>query len=875
MVMFCSIVTAATRAQAQVMAESARRHHPDARVMVVLEGAGALAGPHGYEIADVDAGASIAQLLSHALQHSETAVYLDPGVWVRDSLTPLFDAAEAQGVALVPRVFALPGDDRRPNYSDLASAGELSPALVAVRRGDASAEFLDWWAHRAPDSEISDGRWLGLAAKQFPFVVILRDAGCNVSYWNLHERPLGRAGGTVTAAGQALRSIHFAGFRPDRPYWLSEAADRVRVIDDPVLSELCGEYAELVRDAGWSPPRRQLGDVQRLGNGQRVDHLVRALWERGLDDGLDFGDPLSAGAADDFVAWMREPAEHGGASGVNRYLLLAYQSRPDLQRTFPDLDGIDGTGLINWAWQHGRHEVFSELLPTRADADAATHGFSVGVNVIGYLGETMGLAEAARLYVRSLTAAGVPVSTTAVTPDLPVEESQKTISRYGSNVYENVRSSVVPSFNLACLNADHLAELIRLRGEEILEGRPTIGQWGWETDILPPSWAGAYPFVDEVWVYSSFMAENLGRLLPMPVVVVPPAVIAPDPSGAELPIARDDRFTFLFMLDFFSTLRRKNPLGLIDAFTRAFAPDEGPRLIVKTINARFREQAADELRFRVRDRPDVELFDGYLDTAQKAALLKRADCYVSLHRSEGFGLPLAESMSLGTPVIATGYSGNTDFMTPHNSYLVDWAPTRVGPECEIYPANGTWAEPDVEHAAELMRHVWEHPDEAAARGARAQAEVTERYAPTVTGTIARARLERLQDAGTPGSPATAPAPSESLAAVERALASFDLRQGLPPVPAGAPGLLRRAVLRLLLPFTYHEREVDRGIVRAMSELRSELASERAQARSARVRLRRVEEALERANGAGPQAPAGGEEASICIRGPSELRAGDR
>ena len=199
------------------------------------------------------------------------------------------------------------------------------------------------------------------------------------------------------------------------------------------------------------------------------------------------------------------------------------------------------------------------------------------------------------------------------------------------------------------------------------------------------------------------------------------------------------------MLDLFSTLQRKNPLGLIEAFTRGFAPGEGPRLIVKTINARFRTQAAEELRYAAGGHPDVEFVDDYLEPRQKSALIARADCYVSLHRSEGFGLPLAEAMALGTPVIATGYSGNTDFTTPFNSYLVDFAPTNVGPDCEIYPPHGTWAEPDLDHAAELMRRVWQHPQESSAKAQRARAEIVRDYAPKVVGEIARGRLERLSD----------------------------------------------------------------------------------------------------------------------------------
>ena len=854
MVTFCSLVTPATRAQARVLADALRAHHPDARVLASApEGLDV----EGTQMVKIDGEPSIPALLAHSLEDAETVVYLDPQVLVYESLSPFIAAAPPGGVALVPRVGSLPDDGLRPDYAALLDAGEITPAMIAVSRGDASGVFLEWWLRRREEGEISDGRRLSLAHEQLPGIAVVPDPGYAVSYWNLHERPLARDGERVTASGSLLRTAYFGGFRPDRPYWLSEDGTRVRVIDDPVLSELCGEYAERVLAAGWAPPLRELGGMQRLGNGQRVDHLMRALWSEATQSGHDFGDPLTAPAAEAFVAWMTEPAQRGGAEGVNRYLYAAYLTRPDLQREFPNLDSGDGHRLVAWAWQHGRREVLAELVMAKDGPGAATAEPPLGINVIGYLGETLGLAEAARLYIAALQAAGVPVSTTAVTPDLPVEESAKTITRYGSRGYTDLRSGVEPTFNLACLNGDHLAELVRLRGIEVLEGLPTIGQWGWETDVLPPSWTPAFDLVEEVWVYSRFMAENLGRLVPMPVVVVPPAIVAPDATDAELPVVFDDRFTFVFMLDFFSTLPRKNPLGLVDAFTRAFAPGEGPRLLLKTINARFRPQAADELHHRAAGRPDIDFFDEYLDPAQKALLLQRADCYVSLHRSEGFGLPLAEAMSLGTPVIATGYSGNTDFTTPHNSYLVDWKLSQVGPGVEIYPPEGRWAEPDIDHAAALMRHVWEHPDQARAHGARARDDIAEHYAPAVTGAIARARLERLhelrQDAAVPmraRGPGTAGG-SATLQRVEAALSKFDLRSGLRPAPGGAAGLMRRTVLRLMLPFTFHEREVDRSLVEAVRELGSELGIERARGLRERARIRDVEARLERLQAAHP------------------------
>ena len=281
----------------------------------------------------------------------------------------------------------------------------------------------------------------------------------------------------------------------------------------------------------------------------------------------------------------------------------------------------------------------------------------------------------------------------------------------------------------------------------MLARRPTIGQWAWETDVLPDDWLPAFQFLEEIWAFSTFVGDNLGRLSPVPVVVVPMAVVVPDAAGTQLPVARDDRFTFLFMFDFFSTLRRKNVAGMIEAFARAFAPGEGPRLLLKTINGRLRPDAEAEVRRKVAAHPDIELVDAYLDPAQNAALLARADCYVSLHRSEGFGLTIAESMALGTPVIATGYSGNTDFTTPQNSYLVNWTPTRVGPECEIYPAEGSWAEPDLDHAAELMRRVWQRPR----RGAREGRSGARGYPPSL-----RSRGRRTRGPGSPGAPGRRP-----------------------------------------------------------------------------------------------------------------------
>jgi glycosyltransferase involved in cell wall biosynthesis len=136
--------------------------------------------------------------------------------------------------------------------------------------------------------------------------------------------------------------------------------------------------------------------------------------------------------------------------------------------------------------------------------------------------------------------------------------------------------------------------------------------------------------------------------------------------------------------------------------------------------------------------------DRSLDSRERDALVAGCDCYVSLHRSEGFGLTLAECMALGKPVIGTAFSGPADFMTDENSYPVPFELTRVGADCEIYPADGTWADPDLRRAAELMRRVVEDPGEAAEKGARAMRDVERMYSPAAIGELIRARLEQLR-----------------------------------------------------------------------------------------------------------------------------------
>jgi hypothetical protein len=283
------------------------------------------------------------------------------------------------------------------------------------------------------------------------------------------------------------------------------------------------------------------------------------------------------------------------------------------------------------------------------------------------------------------------------------------------------------------------------------------------------------------------------------------------------------------MFDFHSVIERKNPMAAIEAFRHAFEPGSGASLVIKSINRTSKLDDYDRLRFAARGHPDIHLIDRYVSPSEKDAMLAAADCYVSLHRSEGFGLTPAEAMYLGKPVIATGYSGNLDYMTPDNSYLVDYTLCPIGPGNFPYPADGEWAEPDLDHAARLMREVAGDPAAAEPRGRQAALDIRRAYSPEAAGETMEHRLAQVRthlDAGRPVRHARVPAETSRLSALRDLIAQdpTPLRQE----GTAARRLAFRVAMRLMRPVIRHEREVADRMTGEIARLQEELVDARQQ-----------------------------------------------
>jgi glycosyltransferase involved in cell wall biosynthesis len=361
-----------------------------------------------------------------------------------------------------------------------------------------------------------------------------------------------------------------------------------------------------------------------------------------------------------------------------------------------------------------------------------------GVNVIGFHRSDFGIAEAGRRMIDALRAADVPM---AALHDVSYGRTETGHPGYPSLEIEEAAYPV----NLVVMNGNHIIELADRTGPGPFDGRYTAALWFWEVEAFPKEWRPALRFVDEIWAPSGFVAAAM-RPARVPVTRVRVAMTPPDVGPANLsshgPSAGD--FVFLYMFDYGSSGERKNPLAAIRAFRDAFEPGSGAALLLKASQAEWGGELGERVAEGVASHPNIHIVNARLAAAEKDAMIAGCDCYVSLHRSEGFGLGPAEAMALGKPVIATGYGGNLEFMTPENSYLVDHRLVRVGPGNAPYSPRARWAEPDSEHAARLMREVFDDREASAARGRAAAEHMRARHSPRTAGEIAARRLDEIR-----------------------------------------------------------------------------------------------------------------------------------
>ena len=371
-------------------------------------------------------------------------------------------------------------------------------------------------------------------------------------------------------------------------------------------------------------------------------------------------------------------------------------------------------------------------------APAASPERPDGVTVIGYVKAESGIGESARATLRALARTRLPHSV--------VDFRVGNVSRMAEAVNEDLANGRQHAISLFHINADQMAVARTFLGEEPFTGTYRIGYWAWELERFPEQWHGAYAHVDEVWVPSTFCQRAIAAASPVPVIVVPHAVdipqqLAPDRARFGL---RADAVVFLAMADMMSMAGRKNPFAAVAAYTAAFAGSGADvQMIVKISNADRDPEAYARLQALAAACPGIRLLAETMDRPQLNTLIDSVDCFVSLHRAEGFGLVVAEAMARAKVVVATGWSGNMDFMSAHNSLPVDYRLVTLDADTGPYQRGERWAEPSHDDAVAKLRRV---ATDAALRqrlGERARHDCAAQLAPEVVAALVDARLRRI------------------------------------------------------------------------------------------------------------------------------------
>ena len=363
-----------------------------------------------------------------------------------------------------------------------------------------------------------------------------------------------------------------------------------------------------------------------------------------------------------------------------------------------------------------------------------------GVLLVGYPRGEFGIGSLLRLPALAFKEAEIPFGVFDFNPSSQASQNDNRLDECLTHLPEY-------SVNIFCIGADQLPLLKKILGKQFFQGRYNILYGAWELSRLPEELAVCLDEINEIWAMSSFMGQMFRRSTALPV------------HDLQLPIVNDkfeylgrtqfkipeNNFVFLFMFDFDSHVARKNPDAVIEAFKLAFPKPSciAVTLVIKSINGERHEKESNRLKNKIGGDSRILQIHEVLPHSINTSLMKCCDCYVSLHRSEGFGLTLAEAMLMGKPVIATGYSGNMDFTTSATALLVDYelVPVKLGD----YPfSHGEmWAEPNVQQASDYMQELVEDSTFAQSLAKKGEELIRTSFSTTTMGDRYKKRLSNL------------------------------------------------------------------------------------------------------------------------------------
>ncbi len=686
---------------------------------------------------------------------SENIVYLDPDIYVISEFIELDKLLSRDAdIVLTPHSTEPLLDGRDPDDLRLLRTGAYNLGFCALRRSRSTASFLDWWkAHLVENCAVDlengifvDQKYCDLLPSYFDNVKLLKHPGYNVAYWNLLHRRVyrDRDSGEWRVNAVPLRFFHFSGVVPSDRAVFSKHQDRFGVYNIGDVRDLLNKYISALNELSHLS-NVNLFDLSysyaKLPGGVAFTTELRKVYRELLKPAQRrFEDAFSSDIGR-FVTLSPDVIQDDGTP-ITRLAYVIWRSRRDLREMFAVGSREGRSALLSWflasaTREHGVSPLIVEATRSLADADPSVPPDSgprirvqetapavrpeltvfaewaaprriepavpIGVSIFGYFRSESGLGAAVRANLRAAQSVGI--CTTA--HDVPNAGFDQRVE------LDVAISDEPPPYDCLLLhvNADQIGNLETFIDPRRLRGRHRVGYWAWELAAMPIEWVGAYRRVDEIWAPSNFAAGSFGQRTAKPVSVVHHPV--------EVPAARHDidklrvrfglpldRFVFLAAFDLNSYIDRKNPEGAIRAFKTAFKnAANSPVLVIKLHGSFHRNARFGRFLEAIAGDSRIVLLDKVLTVREIGELQWCCDAFISLHRSEGFGLWIGECMARGKPCIVTNYSGNVDFTNPSNSLPIGYTMIRVRRGEYPFGEGQWWADPDLDEAVSALRSV--------------------------------------------------------------------------------------------------------------------------------------------------------------------------
>lgn len=715
-----------------------------------------------------------------------SVIYLDPDIYVYKRLDEVIKHQSKLAV-ITPHITEQILDDKNPSEFTFLQCGIYNLGFIALNQHKSLTKFLDWWKSKLEylciknikEGLFVDQKWIDLITSLFDDVIILKDKRYNTAYWNIFQRE---------EYIDDIVFLHFSGVKHEN---LSIHQNRINYSDlDIKIRSIYEKYLEKIKDNDnnfsiieykynfFHNGKKISDDIRKLFNLTSFSNEINPFLEDGLFNShnilnntdikyfgfYDNEQPLLnqyvwtsktlgvkipegsgilciKGLHDESYVrdlnikiifdnnFIKSEKIHDGYFEIN--LDIPYSDKIRILDIICDKSFIPMSLGINQDCRELSTRIGYIALNDVKVLDFSKKEYynkpkpykNIGINSIGYAYAETGVGQVLRYFSNCM-------KNNINNIIHPIVDKKSENQDLSCSVIKN--NNFTYDFNIFFMNGD---EQIWTKFDfEIFKKKYNIGYWAWELEDAPNHWFNNECILDEIWTGSNFNLNAFSQQSKIPCVKISPPIEFNIPEQKSEFYVKD-KFNILMIYDKNSVADRKNPLGTIKAFMLGLSNYQDTVLLIKTNDESLNE-------FAIKNK--IIIINKILSREEIYKLQNSADCYISLHRSEGFGLNIAESMFLGKPTIATNWSGNTDYMNEDNSFLINYELKPINKSTNIYGSGKRWAEPDLDHAAYNMKKVYRLKENEKKRiSFNARKTMIENYSNYITIENIRKRLGRL------------------------------------------------------------------------------------------------------------------------------------